>query len=85
MVIKRDGQLMRKNFFAIVHYLKTWQNFLGLHKTKVYMLNVALKYIEIQGQVSAKSLRWHDRLPLMKVDLIHEPDRGIVIPDALSR
>ena len=42
-----------KELFAIVHCLKTWQHYLGLHKTKVYMDNVSLKYFEIQAQVSA--------------------------------
>ena len=62
-----------------------WRHYLGSHKAKVYMDNVSLKYFEIQAQVSAKSLRWHDSLALMKVDLIHKPDRGNVVPDALSR
>ena len=70
MVVEGDGQLMRKNFFAIVHFLKTWRHYLGLCKAKVYTDNVSLKYLEIQMQVNAKSLRWHHNLALMDVDLI---------------
>ena len=84
MIVKEDGQLMRINFFAIVHCLKTWRHYLGSHKTKIYMHNVSLKYFDIQAQVSAKSLWWHDSLALMKVDLIHKPDRANVVLDALT-
>ena len=35
-----------KELFAVVHCLKTWQYYLGLHKTKVYTDNVSLKYFE---------------------------------------
>ena len=64
-----------KELFAVVHCLKMWQYYLGLYKTKVYTDNVSLKYFEIQAQVSAKKLRWHDTLVLMNVDLIHKPSR----------
>lgn len=74
-----------KELFAVVHCLKTWQHYLGLHKTKVYTDNVSLKYFETQAQMSAKQLRWHDTLALMNVDLIHKPGRDNVVPDALSR
>ena len=74
-----------KELFAVVHCLKTWQHYLGLHKTKVFTDNVSLKYFETQAQMSAKQLRWHDTLALMNVDLIHKPGRDNVVPDALSR
>ena len=67
------------------HCLKMWGHYLGTHKAKVYMDNVSLKYFKTQAQVSAKSLRWHDSLAFMKVDLIHKLDRGNVVLDALSR
>lgn len=35
MVVKEDGQFMRKELFVVVHCLKTWQHYLELHKTKV--------------------------------------------------
>ena len=74
-----------KEFFVVVHCLKTWQHYLGLYKTKVYTDNVSLKYFETQAQVSAKQLRWHDTLALMNVDLIHKLGCDNVVPDALSR
>ena len=74
-----------KELFVVVHCLKMWQHYLGLHKTKVYTDNVSLKYFETQAQVNAKQLRWHDTLALMNVDLIHKPGRDNVVPDALSR
>ena len=74
-----------KELFVVVHCLKTWQHCLGLHKTKVYMDNVSLKYFETQAQMSAKQLRWHNTLVLMNVDLIHKPGCNNVVPDALSR
>ena len=49
------------------------------------MHNGCLQYFEIQAQMSAKSLRWHDSLALIKVDLIHKPDRGNVVLNALNR
>ena len=82
---QRKWPTHEKELFAVVHCLKTWQHYLGLHKTKVYTDNVSLKYFETQAQVSAKQLRWHDTLALMNVDLIHKPGRDNVVPDALSR
>ena len=74
-----------KELFAVVYCLKLWQHYLGLHKTKVYMDNVSLKYFETQAQVSAKKLTWHNTLVLMNVDLIQKSDCDKVVPDALSR
>ena len=85
MVVKEDHQLMTKNFLAVVHCLKMWRHLLGLNKAKVYTDNVSLKYFDIQAQVSAKLLRWHNSLAFTKVDLIHKPDCGNVELDALSR
>ena|ERR1700737_729989 len=85
MVVKEHNQLMTKNFFAEMHCLKMWRHYLGSHKAKVYTDNVSQMYFDIQAQVSAKSLRWHNSLALMKVDLIYKPDRGNVVPDALSK
>ena len=82
---QRRWSTHEKELFAVVHCLKTWQHYLGLHKTKVYTDNVFLKYFETQAQVSAKQLRWHDTLALMNVDLIHKPGRDNVVLDALSR
>ena len=62
-----------------------WQHYLGLHKTKVYMNNVILMYFEIQTQVSAKKLWWHDTLALMNVELIHIPIHDNVVLDALNK
>jgi hypothetical protein len=74
-----------KEMFAVVHCLKTWQHYLGLHQTKVFTDNVSLKYFESQAKVTAKQLRWYDTLALMNVDLIHKPGKENVVPDALSR
>ena len=74
-----------KEMFAVVHCLKTWQHYLGLHKTKVFTDNVSLKYFETQAKVTPKQLRWYDTLVLMNVELIHKPGRENVVPDALSR
>jgi hypothetical protein len=74
-----------KEMFAVVHCLKTWQHYLGPHKTKVFTNNVSLKYFETQAKVTPKQLRWYDTLVLMNVELIHKPGRENVVPDALSR
>jgi len=73
-----------KEMFAMVHCLKTWQHYLGLHKIKVYTDNVSLKYFENQVRVLSKQLQWYDTLALMNVELIHKLGRGNVVPDALS-
>ena len=82
---QRMWPIHEKEFFAVVHCLKTWQHYLGLHKTKVYMDNVSLKYFEKKAHMSAKKLRWHDTLVLMNVDLIHKPGRDNMVSDVLSR
>lgn len=75
---------MRIKIFATVHCLEMWQYYFKLHKTKVYTDNVRLKYFEIQMQVSAESIRWHDTFALMDVELIHKPDCDNVVQDALN-
>ena len=87
---KLDGYQKRwptheKELFDVVHCLKTWYYYLGLHKTKVYTDNVSLKYFETQAQVSTKQLRWHDTLALTNVDSIHKSGCDNVVLDALSR
>lgn len=70
MVVKRDSQLIKNNFFAVVHCFKTWRHYVGLHKKKIHEDNVPFKYSEIEAQPSAKPLQWHDTLGLMKEDSI---------------
>jgi hypothetical protein len=50
----------------------------------VYKENVSLKYFGTQMQVSAKPLRWHDTLALIKVDLIHKASHDNMVRDVLS-
>jgi hypothetical protein len=50
----------------------------------VYKENVSLKYFGTQVQVSAKPLRWHDTLALMKVDLIHKAGHDNMVRDVLG-
>ena len=45
---------------------------------------MSLKYFGIHAQMSAKPLRWHDTLALMKVDLIHKAVHDNMVRDALS-
>jgi hypothetical protein len=35
-----------KELFAMVSYLKAWQQYLGFHKNKIFMNNVSLRYFE---------------------------------------
>ena len=39
---QRRWSIHEKELFAVVHFLKTWQHYLGLNKTNVYMDNVSL-------------------------------------------
>jgi hypothetical protein len=78
MATKEVGQSMKRNPLL-------WQHHLGLHKTKVYMDDVPLKYFETQTQMSAKQWHWHDTLAPINVDLIHKPGRDNVVLAALSR
>jgi len=45
-----------KEMFAVMHYLKTWQHYLGLYKTKVYTDNVFLKYFEKPSSSVAEAI-----------------------------
>ncbi len=44
---------------------------------------MSLKYFGTYAQVSAKPLRWHNILALMKVDLIHKADHDNMVWDVL--
>jgi hypothetical protein len=61
-----------KELYTIVCCLKTWQRYLGTHKTKVFMDNVSLKYFETQPKALTKQLKWHDTLVLLDMELIHK-------------
>jgi hypothetical protein len=74
---QRRQPIHEKKIFAIVHCLELWQHKLGLHKTKVYMDNVSLKYFGTHAQVSAKPLR--NILVFMKADLIHNVDHNNMV------
>ena len=74
----------KEEVFAVVHCLETWEHYLGLHKTNVYMDNVFLKYFGIQTQMNVIPLRWHDTLARMHVDKIHKLGRENVILNMLN-
>ena len=44
---QRKQPTYKKELFVVVHCLKTWQYYLELYKTKVYIDNIFLKYFEI--------------------------------------
>jgi hypothetical protein len=46
--------------------------------------NVSLKYFGTYAQVSAEPLRWHNKLALMNVDLIHKVDHDNMVWNMLS-
>jgi hypothetical protein len=48
------------------------------------MDNVSLKYFGTHAQVSAKPLRWHNTLALMKVDFIHKASHDNMVWNKLS-
>ncbi len=74
-----------KNNYAIVCCLKTWQHYLGTHKTRVFMDNVFLKYFETQARALVKQLKWHETLALLDVELTHKLGRDNVVLNALNR
>jgi hypothetical protein len=43
-----------KELYIIMCYVKTWQHYLGTHKTKVFTNNVFFKYFETQPKASMK-------------------------------
>jgi hypothetical protein len=62
-----------KKLYIIIYYFKAWQHYLGMHKIKVFMYNISLKYFETQPRALEKYLRWHDTLVLLDAELIHKP------------
>lgn len=48
----------QKELFMVVHCLKAWKHYLGgKEKTKVYIENISIKYLETKPQVMPKELR----------------------------
>lgn len=75
----------KKELYVIVCCLKTWQHYFEMHKTKVLIDNISLKYFETQPRTSTKQLRWHDTLVLLDLELIHKLGWDNIIPNALSK
>jgi hypothetical protein len=85
-----DGRQRRwptyeKELFAEVHCLKTWQHYLGLHKTKVYINNAFVEVFWDPSAYEHKAIAVAWCMVLMNVDLIHKPERNYVVLDALCR
>jgi hypothetical protein len=73
-----------KELYVVMCCLKTWQHYLGTHKTKVFT-NVSLKYFETQPKASMKQLIWHNTLALLDVDMIHKLSWDNVVPNVMNR
>ena len=43
--------------YAVVHCLKSWRHYVGGKKTKVFMDNILLKYLDSKAQATPKELR----------------------------
>lgn len=74
-----------KELFAIVHYLKEWEHYLGMFEIKVFLGSISLKYLETQDKVFKKLLMWYDTIAISNVKIIHKPGKEIMVPHALSR
>ena len=74
-----------KELYVVVHCLKQWRHYMRGLKTKVFIDNISLKYLDSKLHASAKELRWCDTIISMDVELIHKPRRDNFMPDALSR
>jgi hypothetical protein len=48
----------KNELYVMVCCLKTWQHYLGMHKTNVFTNNISLRYFETQPRASTKQLRW---------------------------
>ena len=57
---------------------------MGGLKTKVFMDNISLKYLDSKLHTSAKELRWYDTIISMDVELIYKPGRDNLVLDVLS-
>lgn len=74
-----------KELYIVMCYLKLWQHYLGMHKTKVFMDNVSLRYFETELKASMKQLRWHNTLGLLDVKLIHKLSWDNVVPNVMNK
>ncbi len=62
------GQFMKK--YCMLLCVASRHNYLGMHKTKVFMNNVSFRFFEIQPKALAKQLKWHNTLALLDMKLI---------------
>jgi len=60
------GQFMKK--YCMSWCVASKHNYLGMHKTKVFMNNVSLRFFEIKPRALAKQLKWHNTLALLDVN-----------------
>ncbi len=75
----------KKEMWAMIHCLKTWDHYIGSKDVVVWTDNVTLKYFSTQPKLSSKQVRWQDTLALFNVDIRHKPGKENVVFDALSR
>ena len=74
-----------KELYAIVHCLKSWRHYVGGRKTKVFTDNISPKYLDSKAHATPKELKWYNTIISMDVELIYQPGRDNLVPDALSR
>ncbi len=83
--MERRWPTHKKEMWAMIHCLKTWDQYIGSKYVVVWIDNVTLKYFSTQPKLSSKQMKWQDTLALFNADIRHKHGKENVVPNALNR
>ena len=82
---KRKYSIYDQEFYAIVQALKKWRYYLLPNKFSLYTDHQALQYLNSQGKLNQRHLKWVEFLQSYTFFLKHKKGKSNRVVDALSR
>ena len=82
---ERRYTVQEKEMTAVIHYLRTWRQYLLGSKFIIKTDNVTTSYFQTQKKLTPKQARWQDFLAEFDYVMEYKPGRANLVADALSR
>ena len=81
---KKKYSIYNQEFYAIVHTLKKWRNYLLPKEFVLYTDHQALQYLNSQGKLNQRHMKWVELLQSYTFVVKHRSERSNRVANALS-